>query len=330
MFGWAVAARPLSSRMRGRPSSPRRRRSAARESDAGALPGPPRRVILGLYARLTRSPMEEDQKSLAGRGPAPEISLIVPCFNEQGVIPYTIPQLVEAFARDGHRLELVACDNGSTDRTGEIIAGFVAEGLPVVHRRVERNEGYGNGILQSIPACSAPWIGMIPADGQVDAEDAARLFRILKGSEGRVLGKVRRRFRMDGLPRKIVSVAYNGFVWLLWPRLGSIDVNGSPKILQRDVLSAMRLQSKDWFLDPEIMIKAHYLGVRVLEMNVFARMRSNGLSHVRPSACVEFFVNLLRFRFGGALANWRRSAPPRILRPEGSSPEDPRQAWPNS
>ncbi|CAN5590429.1 glycosyltransferase family 2 protein [soil metagenome] len=239
-------------------------------------------------------------------GRAPEISLIVPCYNEQDVLPYTIPQLVHAFAEDGHRLELVACDNGSTDRTGEIISRFVAEGLPIVHHRVEKNEGYGNGILQSIPVCSAPWIGVIPADGQVDAEDAARLFKILKQTDGRVLGKVRRRFRMDGLSRKVVSVLYNGFVWVLWPGIGSIDVNGLPKIIHRDVIAALDLESKDWFLDPEIMIKAHYLGVRVLEMNVFARMRSNGLSHVRPSACVEFLVNLLRFRFGGALTEWRK------------------------
>jgi glycosyltransferase involved in cell wall biosynthesis len=238
----------------------------------------------------------------------PELSLIVPCYNEQDVIPYTIPQLAQAFAQDGHRIEIVACDNGSSDRTGEILQRFVAEGLPVVPHRVETNEGYGNGILQSIPMCSAPWIGVIPADGQVDAEDAARLFKIVKQTDGRVLGKVRRRFRMDGLSRKIVSVFYNGFVWVLWPRIGSIDVNGLPKIIHRDVVSAMQLQSKDWFLDPEIMIKAHYLGVRVLEMNVFARMRSNGLSHVRPSACVEFFVNLLRFKFGGALGDWKREA----------------------
>lgn len=248
---------------------------------------------------------------------AAEISLIMPCYDEQDVIPYTIPQLVEAFGRAGHRLELVACDNGSRDRTGEIIKQFVAQGLPVVYHRVERNEGYGNGILKAIPVCSAPWIGVIPADGQVDAQDAARLFEVLKHTDGRVLGKVRRRFRMDGLTRKIVSVLYNGFVWLLWPRLGSIDVNGNPKIVHRDVLAAMNLQSKNWFLDPEMMIKAHYLGVRVLEMNVFARMRSNGLSHVRASACVEFFLHLLRFRFGGALTEWRNSRP-RVVVPNGT------------
>jgi glycosyltransferase involved in cell wall biosynthesis len=240
----------------------------------------------------------------------PELSLIVPCYNEQDVIPYTIPQLVQVFAQAGHRLELVACDNGSTDRTGEIIAGFAASGLPVVPCRVEKNEGYGNGVLRSIPACRAPWIGIIAADGQVDAEDAARLFTIVKQTNPRVLGKVRRRFRMDGATRKVVSVFYNVLVYVLWPRIGSIDVNGLPKIVHRDVIAAMRLESRNWFLDPEIMIKAHYLGVRVIEMNVFARMRSNGLSHVRPSACVEFLLNLLRFRFGGALSAWRRTAVP--------------------
>ena len=236
----------------------------------------------------------------------PEISVVMPCYNEQDVISYTIPQLAQAFEQTGHRLEIVACDNGSTDRTGEIIRQLAAKGLPVVYHRVERNEGYGNGILQAIPVCSAPWIGIIPADGQVDAEDAARLFEVIKHTDGRVLGKVRRRFRMDGFRRKVVSVVYNGFVWVLWPRLGSIDVNGLPKIMHRDVVAAMQLESKNWFLDPEIMIKAHYLGVRVLEMNVFARMRSNGLSHVRASACIEFLVNLLRYRFGGALTKWRK------------------------
>ena len=244
----------------------------------------------------------------------PEISFIMPCYNEQEVIPYTIPQFVEAFRKAGHRLELIACDNGSTDRTGEIIKGFIAQGLPIVYHRVEPNEGYGNGVLKTIPVCTAPWIGIIPADGQVDADDVARLFEVVKHTDGRVLGKVRRRFRMDGLVRKVISIFYNGFVFILWPRLGSIDINGSPKILHRDVISAMNLQSKQWFLDPEMMVKAHYLGVRVLEMNVFARMRSNGLSHVRTSTVFEFFFGLLRFKFGSTLTQWKKTHPKVVIR----------------
>jgi glycosyltransferase involved in cell wall biosynthesis len=239
----------------------------------------------------------------------------MPCFNEDEVIGHTIPQFVRAFAAAGHRLQLVACDNGSTDRTGEVIQAFVRQGLPVVYHRVERNQGYGHGILSALPRCDAPWIGIIPCDGQVDAEDVARLFDVVKFSDGRVLGKVRRRFRMDGVTRKVVSILYNGFVWILWPRLGSIDINGTPKILHRDVLNVLDLQSRQWFLDPEIMVKAHYLGIRVLEMNAFSRMRSKGLSHVRASTCTEFLVNLLRFKFGNGLKTWRRTHPPLVIHP---------------
>jgi glycosyltransferase involved in cell wall biosynthesis len=263
--------------------------------------------------------------SVARKAPA-DVSFIMPCYNEQDAIRYTIPHLVRAFEQAGHQLELVACDNGSTDGTGQIVRQFAAQGLPVVYHRVEPNEGYGNGVLRSIPVCSAPWIGIIPADGQVDAEDAARLFELVRHTDGRVLGKVRRRFRLDGMARTIVTIAYNGFVWLLWPTLGSLDINGSPKILHRDVIRVMDLQSKQWFLDPEILIKAHYLGVRVLEMNVFARLRSTGLSHIRASTCLEFFVDLLRFRFGGGLTAWRRSHPALVIR----AAEDTRMAYGDS
>lgn len=240
----------------------------------------------------------------------PELSFVMPCYNEQESIPFTIPPFCEAFARAGVRLELVACDNGSKDRTGEILRALERQGLPIVVHRVEVNEGYGNGVLRAFESCRAPWIGMIPCDGQVDPEDVVKLFQAVRYTDGKVIGKVRRRFRMDGPLRKVVSVLYNALVFVLWPGLGSIDVNGSPKIVHREVLRRLQLESKRWFLDPELMIKAHYLGVRTLEMNVFARMRGHGLSHVRASTCIEFFSNLISYRFGGALSKWRKSAEP--------------------
>jgi glycosyltransferase involved in cell wall biosynthesis len=237
--------------------------------------------------------------------PEPDLSFVMPCFNEEEVVGYTIPQFVAAFEKANVRLELIAVDNGSTDGTGRILRELQAKGLPIVIHRVEVNQGYGFGLLSGLQIASAPWIGMIPCDGQVDSEDVARLFDAVRHSKGPVVGKVRRRFRMDGFVRKIVSVAYNGLVWVLWPGIGTIDVNGTPKILPRELLRALELRSKDWFLDPEIMIKSHALGARVLEMNVFARMRGNGLSHVRASTCVEFFKNLIRFRFSRELRDWR-------------------------
>jgi glycosyltransferase involved in cell wall biosynthesis len=237
----------------------------------------------------------------------PELTLVIPCYNEAESIPYTLPALCTAFAKAGRALEIVAVDNGSQDESGERLRALAARGLPVRIVRVEVNQGYGHGLLSGIPHARAPWIGFIPADGQVDAEDVVRLFEALAPCGPLTLGKVRRRFRMDGLQRKLVSIAYNALVGCLWPRLGSIDVNGTPKILHKDVLARMQLESRRWFLDPEILIKAHYMGVRVLELNAFARMRGRGLSHVRASTCWEFLRELMRYRCTGHLRPWKRA-----------------------
>jgi glycosyltransferase involved in cell wall biosynthesis len=234
----------------------------------------------------------------------PDVSFIVPCYNEEAIVAYTLQRLHNAFSKSGYALELVAVDNGSSDRTGEIIKELGTRYPSIVHHRVDVNQGYGFGVLNGIPRCSAPWTGIIPADGQVDAEDVVRLYEAVLATDGNVLGKVRRRFRLDGLYRKLVSTSYNLFVRALYPTLGSIDINGSPKLLPTDVIRAMNLESKGWLLDPEIMIKAHYMGIRVLELNVFSRLRGSGVSHVKLMTCWEFTRNLLKFRFS---KHWRRS-----------------------
>lgn len=241
------------------------------------------------------------------RETAPELSLVMPCYNEEAIVAQTIKRVLSAFERADIRVELVAVDNGSRDQTGEILRQLAARHPQVVVQRVDVNIGYGNGVLSGIPSCTAPWIGVIPADGQVDAEDAVRLFEDAVQSGEVVIAKARRRFRMDGGARKVVSIGYNVLFRTLWPGVESLDINGLPKIMPREVIQQMDLQSRQWFLDPEIMIKAHYLGVRVLEYNVFARMRGSGLSHVRASTCWEFFSALLRYRFSGELARWRSS-----------------------
>lgn len=233
----------------------------------------------------------------------PDVSFIMPCYNEEAIIGYTMPRLMNAFAQAGHVLELVAVDNGSSDRTGEKIRELQTQFPGIVLHRVEVNEGYGKGVLEAIPLCRAAWVGIIPADGQVDEEDVVRLYEAVQASEANILGKVRRRFRMDPIRRKIVSVAYNMMVRALWPSLASLDINGSPKILPRDAIQAMDLKSYDWLLDPEIMIKAHYMGMQVLELNVFGRMRGNGVSHVRIGTVGSFIRYLLMFKFS---PSWRR------------------------
>jgi len=248
----------------------------------------------------------------------PDISLVMPCYNEEESLPYSIPQLLRAFERAGYRLQLVAVNNGSRDRTAEVIDKFAAQHDSITHVTVETNIGFGQGILAGLPHAIAPWVGTVAADGQVDAEDLVRLYEAAIGTDGHVLAKVRRRFRMDGFVRKIISIGYNGFVWLLWPGIGTLDVNGQPRLMRNEVWRAMELRSTNWLLDPEMVVKAHYMGLRIMELNVFARMRGKGISHVRLSTCWEFFTHLLRMRFSRDMPAWRGRLPALKNAPEKS------------
>ncbi|MDW8352972.1 MAG: glycosyltransferase family 2 protein [Bryobacterales bacterium] len=230
--------------------------------------------------------------------PEPDLSLVIPCYNEEAVVRETATRLVEAFRAANVRLELVLVDNGSRDATGEIIDRLAAEGMPVVKARVPVNQGFGLGALTGLEKCRGRWIGFMCIDEQVHPQDVVRLYEIAAKTKTPKVFKIRRRFRLDGRMRRVISFVYNVVTTLLFGNLGSMDLNATPKMLPREYVKAMSLQSTDWFLDAEIMIKAKRMGLPVYEMNVFALMRAEGRSHVRAATCWEFVRNLLYYRFG--------------------------------
>jgi dolichol-phosphate mannosyltransferase len=265
------------------------------------------------------------------RPPTPDVSLVMPCFNEQEALPATARALLDAFAAAGVALELVLVDNGSTDGTRAVIQGLVAAGRPVTPVLHDVNQGYGGGILSGLRACAAERIGYLCADGQVSAEDTLMVYRLLLGRENRVIAKVRRRFRQDSWKRKVISITYNGMMQALYGGLGAIDLNGSPKLFSREVFQRMELRSSDWFLDPELMVKAHYLGLRMIEIDVEGYARQGGASNVKLDTVMEFLGNIARYRMGHSLDEWRERTVPIVHAGVPPSPPSPPPAplvWP--
>jgi glycosyltransferase involved in cell wall biosynthesis len=228
----------------------------------------------------------------------PAFSLVMPCYNEQDVLRNSVSRVLEVFERKQIAFELVLVDNGSRDRTGAIIDQMIQEGLPVVKETVKVNQGYGYGVIRGLQVCRGKLVGMVPADLQVDADEIYKVFQIAATVTTPHLVKVRRRFRMDGFKRKVVSTCFNIIANLLFGGVGSIDINGNPKILPREYIDKMQLQSSDWFIDTEILLKAKRLKLPVLEFNVLGQMREGGESNVRGTTCWEFVRNLLRWRLG--------------------------------
>ena len=85
-----------------------------------------------------------DERSLPPGGPY-DLSIVMPAYNEEEGVGVTVTHLFQAFTKAGIRLELVAVDNGSADRTGEVLRALQPTWPGLVIHRVHPNEGYGNG-----------------------------------------------------------------------------------------------------------------------------------------------------------------------------------------
>ena len=166
---------------------------------------------------------------------------------------------------------------------------------------VPQNQGYGYGIQQGLLQASGEIVGYMDGDGQILPEDMLHVLGRMKTDRA---AKAVRVWRGDGGLRQVVSWCYNRVFKILF-RIPQRDVNAKPKFMHRSDFLRIAPISKDWFIDPEVMIKAAALGVVWVEVPVEFRRRSRGQSSVRVQTALEFFRNLIRWRFGGQLPAWR-------------------------
>lgn len=227
----------------------------------------------------------------------PELSVAIPFYNEEVNAESTVRNLILTLEAHGVDFELTLVNNGSQDRTGRILEELVASDARLLVLHVPQNKGYGWGVLSGLGRCRGRYVGYTWADEQVRSIDLVRIFTQLK-AEGADLAKACRKVRHDGLVRRVVTTIYNRCFPLFFP-VQSRDINGCPKLFRREVLMAMGLECKDWFLDAEIMIKANRQGLRIAEVPVVLYPRRGGRSNVSFLTILEFVRNALWYRIHG-------------------------------
>jgi glycosyltransferase involved in cell wall biosynthesis len=95
-------------------------------------------------------------------GPAPLLSVVMPCLNEEEAIGACIDKIQHTFAAAGLRGEIVVSDNGSTDRS---VAIAEEKGARVVHQPLR---GYGNAYLKGFESARGDYLIMGDADDTYD------------------------------------------------------------------------------------------------------------------------------------------------------------------
>ena len=139
----------------------------------------------------------------------PDVSIVVPVFNETGNVGPLAREIAAAFA--GQAYEMIFVDDASTDSTRADLIALKAE-LPSL--RVlshQRNSGQSRSVRTGILAARASIVVTMDGDGQNDPADAPRLAaRLLASPDQVALVGGQRVKRQDSLAKKFASKVGNG------------------------------------------------------------------------------------------------------------------------
>ena len=106
----------------------------------------------------------------------------MPCFNEERVISLTYPRLVEVMGNGDFGLQIVFVDDGSGDRTPEILAGFSRDDTRVKTVFLSRNFGHQAAVSAGLANADGDAVVVIDADVQAPPEVVLEMIR--KRSDG--------------------------------------------------------------------------------------------------------------------------------------------------
>src|SRR2546427_3333837 len=135
---------------------------------------------------VTRAKMCDESEDWAQfEGPQqsrPEVSVVIPCLNEERSIGFCIDKALTAFNEAGISGEVVVADNGSADNSVEIAE---QHGARVVHAPVK---GYGSALRKGIEEANGKFIIMGDADGSHDFSEIPRFIGRGRGGYEFVIG----------------------------------------------------------------------------------------------------------------------------------------------
>lgn len=235
------------------------------------------------------------------------VSVCMPAFNEEAVIAETVAEAAEVLAGVPERHEILVVDDGSTDRTGAILAEL-AESEPMLRVLVhERNLGHAAAQRTLVGAAEGDVIFHIGADREWRMAELVAMLDKLEEGYDIVIGV--RRNKQYSVARKLVSSSYNLLVALLWGKhFGDL---GSIKMARASLWKRIPFLADSAFTHAQRILIAHANGARIATVPVDHTARKTGQSKfANPGAVVRATAELVRFRLSGestrSIGEWRR------------------------
>ncbi|MFN2169683.1 MAG: glycosyltransferase family 2 protein, partial [Anaerolineae bacterium] len=221
-----------------------------------------------------------------------DISVVVPVLNEEESLPLLHQRLSEVLAGSSYSYEILVVDDGSTDRSFEVLRDLAAEDEHLRVVRFRRNYGQTAAFAAGFDRAQGDVVITIDADLQNDPADIpALLAKIAEGYDVVSGWRVDRQDRF--LDRRLPSVAANNLI--RWVTGVQIHDNGcSLKAYRREVLKDVHLYGEMHRFLPAL---AYAAGARVTEIPVRHHPRRFGKAKYGLSRTLKVLLDVLAVRF---------------------------------
>jgi glycosyltransferase involved in cell wall biosynthesis len=222
---------------------------------------------------------------------APEISVVVPAFNEAESIPELHRELSAALERLGRSWEVIYVDDGSRDGTDQVLEEVTAREPRARGVSLRRNFGKSAALAVGFRIARGRWIATLDSDLQDDPAELPRLLSALQGGLDLVSGWKQK--RKDPFSKRFPSKVYNLVTsWVVGLRLH--DFNCGFKLYRREVTDAIQVYGELHRVLPAL---AHWQGFRVGEVPVRHRVRRHGRSKFGVARFANGFLDLTSAAF---------------------------------
>lgn len=221
-----------------------------------------------------------------------KVSLVVPCFNEAENLPVLINRCERLIAQ--YPVEVILVDNGSTDNSSSVI-----EKCPHIKLvRVDKNEGYGNGILQGLQSATGEILAWTHADLQTDPNDLIKGLGYFLDSDHPEMIFVKGKRYDRPFVDLIFTFAMSIFETILL-RKPMWDINAQPTMFHRHFFQRWKMPPEDFSLDlfAYFMARKSKLLIRRFPVEFSKRLHGESNWNVSLLGKYKFIKRTLSYSF---------------------------------
>lgn len=243
--------------------------------------------------------------------PAPDLSIIIPAYNEELRLPATLERIAAYFSAAGRAAEVLVVDDGSTDGTAAVAEYYRVKipALRVVSNGVNRGKGYS--VRHGMQEAHGRIALFTDADLSAPIEEAGKLIDALEIYDVAIGSRAMDRSLIavhESRFREFAGIIFNKIVRIiLW--LPFVDTQCGFKAFRRERCSIIFEQQtiERFGFDPELLYLARHHGLKVVEIPVrWGHSPATKVSMLHDS--IQMFIDVFTIRWNALKGCYPRKA----------------------